>query len=48
MGSTQQEEADLVELNEVFLKAYDKDRSHRYQSAEPMRADLAGLNAAAP
>src|SRR5207245_7369318 len=34
---------DLVELNEILLKACDADLGHRYQSAEDMLKDLESL-----
>lgn len=43
LGGSPQEEAELVELNQVILKACDNDPSHRYQNAEAMRADLTVL-----
>jgi hypothetical protein len=43
LGGSPREEAELVELNQVILKACDNDPSHRCQSAEVMRADLAVL-----
>ena len=44
LGSTPEAEAELIELNEVILKACDNEPKRRYQSAEAMRADLAVLD----
>jgi serine/threonine protein kinase len=44
LGGTREEEAELLELNEVILKACDNEAKRRYQSAEAMRADLAVLD----
>jgi hypothetical protein len=44
LGGTPEEEAGLIELNEVILKACDNEPKRRYQSAAAMRADLAVLD----
>jgi serine/threonine protein kinase len=44
LGETREDEAGLIELNEVILKACDNEPKRRYQSAEAMRTDLAVLD----
>ncbi len=44
LGATREDEAGLIELNEIILKACDNEPKRRYQTAEAMRADLAVLN----
>jgi WD40 repeat protein len=45
LGASPAEEAELLELNEVFLKACDHEVKRRYASAQEMHADLALLQA---